>query len=146
MRCLRMAAIPTAAVVPTIAISRTTRRAVLPAPIDTITAPRDLPTEESRFSPLGAFGEIFAVGAPYRDEVAISASLLPVLLFADLRATLVFSDSFAVVVFPTPTALGPPDVGTFSVYSSHAEPQLPVPDGDFDAVATAGATSAAARK
>ncbi len=108
MRCLRMATIPTAAVVPTIANSKTTRRAVLPAPNDAIEAPRDLTTEESGLPTFGFFGEIFAVGgAPYRDEVTIAASFLRVLRFADLRAVLVVLDSLTVVVFPDPTAFEP---------------------------------------
>jgi hypothetical protein len=99
-----MADMPTATVVPTIAISRATRRAVLPAPGDTITAPRDLPSDELGFLTEG----IFAVGAPYRDEEAISLSLS---LFADLRAFSVALDSL-----PTPTPLEPPGLATFSVY------------------------------
>lgn len=119
---------------------------MLPPPSDTIAAPRDLPTEESRFPTRGAVDEIFAVGAPYPEEVAISLRFLRILLSADLRAAVALSDSFAVFAFPTPTALEPPDVATFSTYCWHAEPQLPVSEVDIDAAATAGTASAATRK
>lgn len=147
MRCLRMATIPTAAVVPTIAISKATRRVVLPAPNDAITAPKDLTAEELRLPTFESFGEIFAMGgAPSRDEAAIATSFLRVLLFADFRAILALLDSLTFVVFPAPTALEPPEVGTFSTYWSTPEPPPLAPEGNFDAFATAGTTSAATRK
>ena len=89
---------------------------MLPEPSDETTAPRDLTTEESGLGTFGPFGEIFAVGTPYRDEVTISARFLRILRFADSRATLVFADSLTVVVFPAPTAFEPPAVWTFSTY------------------------------
>lgn len=118
---------------------------MLPPPSDTIAAPSDLPTEESRFPTRGAVDEISAVGAPYSEEVAISLRFLRILLSADLRAAMALSDSFAVFTVPTPTALEPPDVATFSTYCWHAE-QLPVSEVDIDAAATAGTASAATRK
>ena len=111
---------------------------MLPALSDAIAAPSDLPTEESSF-PAGAPVEVSPLGAP--NELTISVSLLRVCLFADARAFLLFLVSFA-GFFKPPAALGPPDVSGISVYCWHAEH----PFGDFAADATAGTTSAAARK
>jgi hypothetical protein len=92
-----------------IAISRTTRRAVLPAPGDATAARRDPPSDESSFaargvSATGSFGPALEYG-----DVTILLIFARVLLLACLRALWAFAGSIAVFAVPafffvTPTA------------------------------------------